>query len=240
MIKKLLISSIGTAVLLALVVTLLLISTWRSSEGRVPVEQFRVFLDAYKAIGIGFLVAIIGALLPQLLPEARDHLERFKDSRIAYSEAKTSVIYLPQELACLSFAESISAVETAHRKLHLAETYKTELRQHLKEWHPWPDTWTDRNYWELMAMRTVLNRNIAIWPDLTPSQRLDAVLSALHLVEQVFGRENVEWGKLTREDRESKMLDMLGSNVQPFTLQTEESDTPGISRESRIRQARDT
>lgn len=132
-------------------VSIALYKTWSDASGELTTEQLRFFLDAYKAIGVGFLVALLGAIIPQLLPEARDRFERFKDSRVAYSEAKTSVIYLPDKLSDLSISDAATVVQDAHKKLHLAETY-TELKNHLK-WHPHPEFWVAYNYWELMAMQ---------------------------------------------------------------------------------------
>lgn len=86
------------------------------TSGNLTTEQLGFFLDAYKAIGVGFLVALLGAIIPQLLPEGRDRFERFKDSRVAYSEAKTSVLYLPEKLSNLTFSDAVTAVQDAHGK----------------------------------------------------------------------------------------------------------------------------
>ena len=113
------------------VVITVLISVAMFSETSLTPYLKRFYFDAYKAVGIGFLVALLAVIVPQMLPEARDQFERFKDSRIAYSHAKTSVIYLPARLATVWFEDAVSRVQEAHEKLHIAETYKEELPKHL-------------------------------------------------------------------------------------------------------------
>jgi hypothetical protein len=203
---------LATAVIIALITSLLL------SEPILTLELKQFYLEAYKAAGIGFLVAVLGVIIPQLLPEARDRFERFKDSRIAYSEAKTSVIYLREKLCTVRFGDAVAAVQDAHKKLHLAETY-TELRSHLVVWHPRPETWVDRNYWELMAVRTALQRTVNDWDDLSVGKRFGVVDGVLEKVESVFGTDNEKWSQEDPDEdkweqkrkRERRMEDALKS-----------------------------
>jgi hypothetical protein len=206
-------------------VSIFFFHVWNQEGGRVRLDQLHLFLDAYKAIGVAFLVAFLGVVVPHLLPEARDQFERFKDSRIAYSRAKTSVIYLPERLASLAFSESVAAVHDSHEKLHLAETYASELQRHLA-WHPHPDTWVDRNYWELFAMRRVLDLNVDNWPTLTPGQRLKGLQNALKVVEDSFGAANELWFKLPRPERERQIEKSLDTKVLPVgTREGEKGNT---------------
>jgi hypothetical protein len=180
--------------------TMFFLTNALTAEPQLTLEIKQLYLEAYKAAGVGFLVAVLGVSVPQLLPEAHDRFERFKNSRTAYSDAKTAVMYLPETLSELSFAGAIAAVQDAHRKLHLAETY-TELRSHLG-WHPHPETWLDRNYWELMAMRKALRVSITVWDrDQGSSERLEILESALRKVESVFGRYNEAWATELKKDK---------------------------------------
>jgi hypothetical protein len=186
---------------------------WLDAKGWPPLDRLKLFLDAYKAIGVGFLVALLAVVVPYYLQETRDRLERFKESRVKYSEAKTSVMYLPETITSFDdVGEAVAAVQSAHEKLHLAETYRNELRKHLS-WHPHPDTWVDRNYWELMAVRRVLHANLDKWPAMKADERLKAVDDALGCVRKRFGHynDNEEWwssgqGKV-RKVLHNKVLD---------------------------------
>src|SRR5215471_18188137 len=109
------------AIIASVLVWVALEKTPRDANGQLSVQQMRFFLDAYKAIGVAFLVASLAVVVPQMLPEARDRFERFKASREVYSQAKTSVIYLPARLATLAFPAAVEAVKDAHHSLHLAE-----------------------------------------------------------------------------------------------------------------------
>lgn len=210
MIRRILVWTLIVGGAVSTIVSLGLYLEWRQTGDLAP-ERWQFFLEAYKAIGVGFLVALLGAVIPQILPEARDRFERFKDSRRAYSGAKTSVIYLPEQLACLSFADAVSALRDAHRKLHLAETYSEQLREHLKPWHPHPETWLDRNYWELMGARRVLHLNVDIWPNVTAGRRLELLKEGLKVVEQVFGPHGARWSRMKRADREAEIQAKLDS-----------------------------
>lgn len=214
MIKKLLIGTLLVTTVAIALVSLAFFHAWRNEGGNLSLDELRFFLDAYKAIGIAFLVALLGVVIPYVLPEARDKFERFKESRVAYSQAKTSVIYLPEKLASLAFAEAVAAVRDAHEKLHLAETYPRELRQHL-HWHTYPDTWVDRNYWELFALRKVLVVNVDKWSNLKAGDRLQALHEALTVVEQFFGPDNLEWRRLRHPERNDAIEEALNSKVVP-------------------------
>lgn len=215
MIRKVLIGSLLVATFAIVLVSIALYKAWSDASSKLTTEQLRFFLDAYKAIGVGFLVALLGAIIPQLLPEARDRFERFKDSRVAYSEAKTSVIYLPDKLSDLSISDAAKVVQDAHKKLHLAETY-TELKNHLK-WHPHPEFWVAYNYWELMAIQKALRKNVNKWNSLSTEVRLNILLDALKIVDKVFGPYCEQWVKMSPVEREQKIEDELNSMVEIFT-----------------------
>lgn len=75
------------------------------------------YLGIYKTIFVSFLVTLLVALLPQVYTEKKDRFERLKESRLAYSEAKTAVIYLPYKLSEMNYLQGASALEVAHVKL---------------------------------------------------------------------------------------------------------------------------
>lgn len=214
MINKILIGTLLAAALATIVVSFVVFNEWQSAGGRLSLDQLRFFLDAYKTIAAAFLVALLAVVIPQLLPEAKDKFERYKDSRVAYSRAKTAVIYLPERIAYLAFIDAVSAVQEAHEKLHFAETYPNELRQHLR-WHPYPDTWVDRNYWELFALRKVLHENVDSWSQLSPGARLRQIQVALSIVRDLFGHDNKNWATLAKPVREQAIEEALNGSVPP-------------------------
>jgi hypothetical protein len=69
--------SIATGVALSAVA----IVTWIwMTHPTTNIEQQRLYIDIYKAIGIGFLAALLGTIIPNLILESRDSFERAKES----------------------------------------------------------------------------------------------------------------------------------------------------------------
>src|ERR1700733_12102147 len=62
----------------------------------------------------------------------RYSFERLRDSRTAYSEAKTGIDYLPLRLCTLDLKAAAAFVQRAHVRKHEAELYP-ELKLHLKK-----------------------------------------------------------------------------------------------------------
>ncbi len=197
------------AVLIAALITQAMVS-----EPSLTFELKQFYFEAYKAVGIGFLVAVLATIIPQILPEARDKFERFKDSRIAYSQAKTSVIYLPERLASLSFKDAVFTVQRAHEKLHLADTYKKELRKHLR-WYPYPKIWSEQMYWEITAVKTMLQSNVDNWPKLTDGERMRVLRSVVDAVESIYDEEDGKRSKDTRECQIRRAIDSVSHSQAP-------------------------
>jgi len=165
------------------------------------IEQQRLYVDAYRDIGIGFLVALLGTIIPNLILESRDNLERAKQSRIAYSQAKTSAMYLPGTLAVLDYGKAMAALQEAHRKLHIAETYGKELDEYLK-WYGDKKIWTDQLYWGLTAVRMLLQSRAGEWDDhMKIGDRTIAVKGALQAIEDLFGPKGEHWKRLSKVER---------------------------------------
>lgn len=165
-------------------ITIALILLWSSIQEEMQLEYLRFFLDAYKAVGIGFLVALLGVIIPHLLPEAQYQFQRHKESRTAYSQAKTALMYLPEKVACLGCLEAIATVQEAHEKLHLARTYD-ELQEYLDP--PFtPKTWTEKRYWELTAIRWMLGEHADRWHELRGEPCVEKLRGAFDRVAAVL------------------------------------------------------
>ena len=176
-VRLILIWSVILAIVATIFVTILFLKYGFHDDVELQLKYFEIFGSAYKAIATGIIVAVLGAVIPQLLPEAKYTFEKYRDSRVAYSEAKTGILYLPYKLSNLSYDKAIALVQEVHEKLHLAESYD-ELREHLKPYND-PDTWGKNKFHELMAMKTVLSNHIQDWGDIKPEARLQELLTQI-------------------------------------------------------------
>lgn len=191
-------------IVIAVLAVLILTTLWWSHPTS-DINQKRLYLDAYKAIGIGFLIALLGTVIPNLILERRDNRESAERSRRAYSQAKTSVLYLPGKLAVLDFGAAMEVLENSHRKLHISETYGTELEDYLK-WYGEKDIWTAQQYWELTAVRELLQTNADQWMGTTSSigERTAMVEDAQATIRRLFGWKGAEWKEFVKKNGEEK------------------------------------
>ena len=151
-------------------------------DGAVIASTFPVFLDGYKAIGIGFLVALLAVVIPQLLPEEKYRFERLRDSREAYSKAQTGVAYLPNKLAVLGYSESVALLQSVHEHLHIAQTF-SELSLHLAPYDT-PENWGPSKFRTLVAVKDVLQTHLPSWDTYSPEQRLRLLQEAITSAKQ--------------------------------------------------------
>jgi len=152
---------------------------------RAPVYEFE--LDIFKTILAGFIVTMLGVLIPAVAGEAKERYEQRKESRAAYSEAKTGVDYLKLRLAASRFADASAALQSVHYHKHLAQLFED-----LPEWirmrygdDTTPDDWDVLLYQQLFDARVVLEQNAGRWDGLDPSERialLDRALPTISLL----------------------------------------------------------
>jgi len=144
------------------------------------IEYYKLYADLAKAVVAGFGAALLGILIPAVFAEARYSFDRLKDSRIAYSEAKTSVDYLPLRLCTLELKAAAALVQRAHVRKHEAELYP-ELSGHLKKRGitKTPDQWGDELYDRLFTIRALLEAHAAEWNSLHPDARLTLIRKVL-------------------------------------------------------------
>ena len=90
------------------------------SDPTLKLEYLKFAIEVYKVIGIGFLITILGVLIPQILPEAKYEFDKLKEGREIYSKAKTGIDYLPYQLAELNFKDGMNHLKTIHQLKHLA------------------------------------------------------------------------------------------------------------------------
>jgi len=153
-----------------------------TSVARAPVYQFE--LDMFKTILAGFIVAMLGVLIPAVASEAKERNEQRKESRAAYSEAKTGVDYLKLRLAASQFRDASAALQSVHYHKHLAQLFED-----LPEWirmrygeDTTPDDWDELLYKQLFDARVVLEQNAGRWDELNPGARVELLDKALPTV----------------------------------------------------------
>ena len=189
--------------LVAVVAIVLALGTlaWLGREFPLPSDPTlrATYLEQYvglvQVIAVGIVVTLLSVIIPMTLPEARDRFERYKESRQAYSRAKTAVIYLPDKVSSLDREKAFLLVEDAHRELHLAETFQDVIigKGYLK-WFANPGLWISYNYWQIFAVAEVL-RNVD-WNASKNRDRLSGQLqNTLDVVHGCFGK----WGEKLAE-----------------------------------------
>ena len=141
-------------------------------------DHWKFFIDVLEIIGVGFLLAALGFLIPPLLREAQHKIDRVESSRVAFVEATTAEQYLPTKVAALSYAGAVALIESIHLEKHRAETYE-ELHEHLKlksdnhlEWHGRLSSTFD-------ALIGVLEREAANWDSMDFQARLKLIRKAV-------------------------------------------------------------
>lgn len=146
-------------------------------------------LDIVKTLLAGFVVGGLGVLIPAMVTEARNRFEQRKESRAAYSEAKTRIDYLKLRLATLSLAEAAEALQKAHYHKHQAELFE-ELPQWLRmRWSKDDDEanekrWDEFTYDRLFAARQILEAEADNWRQLSPKERIVLLDGALPTVSE--------------------------------------------------------
>ena len=167
--------------IIALGITILFHITYDFPDNEVlKLKYMEYFIGIYKTIFVSFLVTLLVALLPQVYSEKKDRFEQLKESRRAYSEAKTAVIYLPYKLSEMDYLSSASALEAAHVKLHMALTYP-ELEIHLSRLGhtETPEEWGEKVYDKLVAMKEIIKDKSKEWDEMKRSARLEAFKTLL-------------------------------------------------------------
>jgi hypothetical protein len=162
------------------------------------IQYYKLYVDIAKSVLVGFGAALLVMLIPAAFAEARYSFDRLRDSRTAYSEAKTSIDYLPLRLCTVDLKTAAGMVQRAHVRKHEAELY-TELKFHLKRRgiRRTPEQWGDGLYFRLFIVRNLLEKHAHDWDSLSPERRLALVREILPAPPM----EALEPGTITIEER---------------------------------------
>lgn len=128
-------------------------------------EYLKFVLELYKVIGIGFLVTLLGTLIPNILPEAKYKFDKLKEGREIFSKAKTGIDYLPFRLAELGFRESFEHIERIHEVKHLADTYIKDMPQIGK--------WPYDPYEKITVVRNLVLSKSKDWDKMSRESKLE-------------------------------------------------------------------
>ena len=163
------------------IIGIFLLESHQSGIGRAErIPYYKLYLDAFKAILISGLVALASVLIPAIIGQSNSDFKKLRESRTAYSNAKTGVDYLSLRLCTLTLSEAATHIQQVHVFKHQAELYD-ELRQHLRRRHikGGPEHWGDELYDKLFAFRRVLEQHAGEWDTLQPDARLKLLLDAV-------------------------------------------------------------
>ncbi len=163
------------------------------------IQYLKIYAQLASAVIVGFGAALLGVLIPETFAQTRHTFERFRDSRTAYSEAKTGVDYLHLRLCTLDLKSAAAHIQRVHVKKHEAELYD-ELEFHLKKRgikHT-PGQWGDELYGRLFLARDILETNADKWDKISAGERLNLireVLAAPKLDPLEDGAFDVTWSE---------------------------------------------
>lgn len=151
-----------------------------------PISQdaayYKFCLDVFKVVSVSVMIGVLGIVIPAFLTYSKDKFDRLKDSRAAYSGAKTGVDYLSLRLSAANFSKASRLIQQVHFQKHQAQLYAEELKQHLKLRYEHPvslDDWDEGMYRKLRNVRILLRNHAAKWDTLSPSQRLEILKPVL-------------------------------------------------------------
>jgi hypothetical protein len=173
--------------MIAAVLVAFSIELMRPTADRLPFLKFE--LDMFKVILAGFVVGMLGILIPALATETRERFRQRKESRIAYSKAKTGIDYLKLRLAASSLAVGAVALREAHFHKHQAELFDdfpVWLRKRYGA-KMTEDRWDEIMYGRLFCARQVLEENAEFWDHLSPAQRIALLDRSLPTKSEIPG-----------------------------------------------------
>lgn len=182
-------AAIIIAVILIAIGVLITIVIAQNPVSKDVIELYKFELEMFKVILAGVIVAILGILIPAVVTESRNRFEQRKESRIAYSAAKTTIDYLKLRLSTASLAEATTAIQQAHFNKHIAELFDDFPLWLKKRYEPsaamTAEKWDEMMYRRLFETRKILENNAPTWDLLWPQERMRLLDPVLPTVSEV-------------------------------------------------------
>ena len=168
------------------------------------------YIELFRVIVVGVVMALASVLIPLVYSQAKAKFERYKEARSAYSKAKTGVLYLrdrvleeishgngagPQE-AEASASKVFKLIETAHRELHLAETFEDDIISlDFLEWYEAPKTWVLHNYWRLVAIGDTARYYLELLEKGSSDEQVEREFNLRNMLDTTWEKVEVAFGK---------------------------------------------
>lgn len=157
------------------------------SPSAAQLAIYKFDLELFKTTLGGFLVAMLGILIPASITEALHNFKRLKESRAAYSRAKTGIDYLALRLCTATLIEAHEIIHEVHFYKHQAVLYP-EFEQHIKERYNScisAEMWDEVTYRKLRNTRILIKKNASKWNHLMPAERLGILREALPDIDEI-------------------------------------------------------
>jgi len=183
---------------------------FQASYLETRVRYLEQYIELFRVIVVGVVVALASVLIPLVYSQAKAKFERYKEARSAYSKAKTGVLYLrdrvleaysqgneagPEETEASVF-KVFKLIETAHRELHLAETFENDIiKQGILEWYEAPKTWVLHNYWRIVAIADVVRYYLEQLEKGRSDEQVERELNLRNLLNTAWDKVEEAFGK---------------------------------------------
>ena len=154
-------------------------------------DYYKYCLNVLKIVVGGIVIGALGIVVPAAISYSKDKFERLKESRAAYSGAKTGIDYLSLRLITANLAEAGRLIQEVHFQKHQAQLYDKELRQHLRLRHGYwvdLDDWDEVMYRKLRSVRILLKNHAAEWDGLNQIDRLKILQPYLPDVDETSAK----------------------------------------------------
>lgn len=138
-----------------------------NEDHEIVLKYLSFEFDVFKAIIIGYLIAVLGLIIPNILPEIKYEFEMKKKGRKVFSKAKTGIDYLKFELADLNRIEARKHIHQIHELKHLADLYMKEDNKIAK----WPYKKPFEAYEIIMEYLNLIENTAEPWDKMSISQR---------------------------------------------------------------------
>lgn len=138
-------------------------------EPQLRLEFYGFMLNVYTTIGVGYLLALLGALIPHILAETKYEFDKRKEGQAMFSQAKTGIEYLPYALAELNRKEGFEHLKKVHNDKHLVDVYQADAPRHYKNWDG------NQKYGHIKKYREALQHTSG-WDFLTRDEKLKMLI----------------------------------------------------------------
>lgn len=168
-------------IFILITIVILALATWQyySTNKSHDIEFYKLFLDFVKNVLIGFLIAVLGILIPQMIPFKRFDLEVSKKAKEIYSEAKTEMECFAYKFQYMDDVNKIlQFLQEVQQKKHLADVYHEYLPNVNPEGkYPAQRIWPKdlKPYNRITNIRNIVQENSSDWKELSPDKRFKII-----------------------------------------------------------------